>query len=98
MTATWRAWWWCEPPRSSRIKSRPLLLFFPFSGPAVFIHLAGASQRQGFGRHGIGDHGAGADVAAVANIERRYQRGIAADKGALTDVSFVFTHAIVVAG
>ena len=56
-----------------------------------------ALQRQGVGLHVLGDDAARADVGAVADLDRRHERRVGADEGALADVGEVLVEAVVVA-
>ena len=67
-------------------------------GPAFLDGLPAAPDRQRIRRHVRGDHRAGADIGAVADLDRRDQRRIRADEGALADVGAVLGGAVVVAG
>src|SRR5580700_401203 len=46
----------------------------------------------------FGDHRTGADIGAVADVDRRHQRGIGADEGTRTDRGLVLCEAVIVAG
>src|SRR6185436_6022919 len=66
--------------------------------PTFLNDLPAAAERQRPRRHVTGDHRAGADIGPIADLDRRDQRRVRADEGALANVGAVFAHAVVVAG
>src|ERR1035441_1343402 len=68
------------------------------SGPVFLVHLAGAAHPQRVRRDIAGDHGPRREIRALADLHRRYQRGIAADESPRSDLGRVLARSIVVAG
>ena len=64
----------------------------------VAISLRATLECHRIVRYILGDHGAGADIGALADLHRRDQRGIGADKGPLADRGLVLQEAVIVAG
>ena len=67
-------------------------------GPSFPLLLRAARQRQGIGRDVLGDDAARADIGALADLDRRHQRGVGADKGAGADLGAMLVEAVIVAG
>src|SRR5438105_1845013 len=65
--------------------------------PILFNHLAGASQCQGLRRHRIRDHRPGADITAVAHLDRRHQSRVAPHERAFANFRLVLAKSVVVA-
>src|SRR3990172_4305932 len=76
----------CEA--SSHVESRPPLLDAPRR----------AAHGERAGRDVLGDRRAPADVRALADDERRHERRVGADEGAVADPRLVLGPAVVVAG
>ncbi len=70
----------------------------PLRRPALFCDLSPTSYSQGIGRYVFGNARSRADVCALANSDRRHQRGIAADEGSVFNRRSVLVDAIVIAG
>ena len=78
--------------------ARPLRHHFTeLRGPARPLFLLVALQRQRTASHILGDDAAGADIGAVADLDRGDQRRIRADERARADVRVVLVEAVVVA-
>src|SRR6266403_4280288 len=67
-------------------------------GPAGFIGLTAARDSQGIRGNVVCDRGTRGDIRAIADSNRRNQRGIASDKNFVADVRREFLEAVVVAG
>ncbi len=67
-------------------------------GPVLLNHLARARERQCIHRHVAGNHRAGTDIGAVADLDRRNQRRIGTDECILADRRAVLGAAVVIAG
>src|SRR4051812_34561894 len=65
--------------------------------PAFLNGLPAPANRQRIGRYVLGDDGAGTHIGAIADLDRRHQRRIRADKRALADVGAVLGLAVVIA-
>src|SRR5208282_3347076 len=57
----------------------------------------GSAKRQGVSRHRLCDHGSRADVASLADLNGRNQRGVASHERLLTNACAMLLHAIVIA-
>ena len=55
-------------------------------------------ERQRIGRDVLGDDAARADIGALADLDRRHQRGVGADEGAGADLGAMLGEAVIVAG
>src|SRR5579875_1342257 len=73
-------------------------IFTAGGGPAGFVDLTTAGNRQRVGRNFIGDRRACSDIGAVSHGDRRNERRIAAYKNALAKFRSIFLSAIVIAG
>src|SRR3546814_6318883 len=82
-----------RPPRSTRTDT-----LFPYTTLFRSVLLRTALDRQSVGRHVLRDGAASSDDRAVADADRRHQRGFAADEGAGADAGAVLQAAVVVAG
>src|SRR5580704_5083898 len=86
---------WCR----SRLRLLGSRLHLADSRSTAFaVGLRAALDRKRIVGHVLGDHRAGADIGAVADVHRRHQRGIGADEGTLADRGLVLCEAVVVAG
>src|SRR6185437_8336653 len=86
-------------------RALPLLRLLPprlqlaISGrPAFADALRAALDRHRIVGHVAGDHRAGANIGAAADLHRRDQRGVGADKGAGADDGLVLGKTVIVAG
>src|ERR671915_1760116 len=67
-------------------------------GSPAFAHLLRAAfERQGVGRHIVGDHAARADISAGADAHGRDERRVRADEGAGPDLRGVLAVSVIVA-
>src|SRR6476469_1826063 len=66
-------------------------------GPARFLDLPPAPERQRVRRDILGDDGAGADISAGPDFYRRHERRVGADEGVRADFGAVLGIAIVIA-
>ncbi len=57
-----------------------------------------SGERQRIGGDVLGDDAAGTDIGALADLDRRHQRGVGADKGACPDLGPMLVEAVIVAG
>jgi len=69
-----------------------------FGGAAGFFDLLAAGKGDGVRRDVAGDHRAGGDERALADHDRRHQRRVGADEGALPDPGLVLEEAVIIAG
>src|ERR1700744_907394 len=67
-------------------------------GPARYFLLLGPRHSQRVRRRRPGDHRTGADIGAVTDADRRHQRRVRTDEGALADIGVMLVEAIVIAG
>ena len=67
-------------------------------GPAGTLLLRAARERQRIGRDVLGDDAARSDIGALADLDRRHQRRVRADKGAGADLGAMLVEAVIVAG
>ena len=65
--------------------------------PTFLVFLTSPPQSQGIGGNCLRDYGAGGEVRAGPYLDRRNERGVAADKGAIADFRGMFFQAIVIA-
>src|SRR5476651_2668868 len=66
--------------------------------PTFLVCLLGSRNRQRVGRNVVGHHRTGPDIGTVADLDRRYQRRIGADKSAGADIGVMLGDAVVIAG
>ena len=68
-----------------------------FAQPSLTVCAARATASASAGTF-VGHHRAGADIGAVADLDRRHQRRVRADEGAVADIGAVLGDAVVIAG
>src|SRR6185437_7696453 len=66
--------------------------------PTRLNRLFGTFERQRVGRHVLGYYRAGADIGAVADLNRRDQRRIGANEGPLADIGAMLGGAVIITG
>ena len=59
---------------------------------------AATRQRQSIGRDVLGDDAARSDIGALADLDRRDERGVGADEGVGADLGAMLGEAVIVAG
>src|SRR5216684_3390620 len=66
--------------------------------PAGLVDLPATGNRESVGGNVVSDRRSCRHVPAIADAQRRYQRGVAADKHSIADSRGIFVKAIVIAG